>query len=210
MSFDQWIVIPRWEDFQHRDMARSSVPPWIKTYTRLLANDDYLALSHHLRGVLLGIWLEYARSTRQLRGSTSALSRRLGQRVTTRDLQSLNDAGFIGFSASKPASNLASALAGVEVEVEVEPPLPPLRGDAPMAPKPREPRRRDEPPAAVNGSAHYLPGKLRYLTGAQIVWNTTRPDEREQAVRNWLEGFTGDPQEVQAHIDALHEATQAA
>lgn len=113
---DAWIVIPKWDNFQHRDMARSSVPPWVKMYTRLLSDDDYLGLSHHQRGVLMGIWLEYARSTRQLRGSTATLTRRLGQRVTTRDLTALNHAGFIGFSASKPASGIAS----LEVEVEVE------------------------------------------------------------------------------------------
>lgn len=102
-----WIVIPGWDEFQHRDVMRTkNVPPWIKAYTRLLSDDEYLDLSHHLRGVLLGLWLEYARSTRQLRDSTVALTRRLGQRVTRRDLESLNDAGFIAFSASKPASSL--------------------------------------------------------------------------------------------------------
>jgi hypothetical protein len=99
-------------------MARSKVPPWIKTFTKLLSDDDYLALSHHLRGVLLGIWLEYARARRQLRGSTVTLTRRLGQRVTTRDLEALNDAGFIAFSASKPARTDAGDVAGLEGEGE--------------------------------------------------------------------------------------------
>jgi hypothetical protein len=115
---ERWLVIPRWDDFQHRDMARSTIPPWIKTYTKLMSDDDFLGLSFHLRGVLVSIWMEYAAARRQLLGSTSTLTRRLGQRVTTRDLESLNHAGFIHFSASKPASNLASEPASLEVEVE--------------------------------------------------------------------------------------------
>lgn len=119
---DRWIVITRWDEFQHPDTARSSVPPWVKAYTKLLANDDFLDLSHHLRGVLLSLWLEYARSTRQLRDSTSAISRRVGQRVTRRDLEELNHAGFIDFSASKPASKpQADLLAEIEKEKELRP-----------------------------------------------------------------------------------------
>lgn len=118
MSEDRWIVIPKWDEFQHRDMARSSVPPWIKTYTKLMGDDDFLSLSFHLRGVLVSLWLEYATARRQLRDSTVALTRRLGQRVTTRDLETLNHAGFITFSASRPASSFASEPASLEVEVE--------------------------------------------------------------------------------------------
>lgn len=117
---ERWLIIPRWDDFQHRDMARSSVPPWIKTYTKLMGDDAFLGLSFHLRGILVSIWLEYATARRQLSGSTVALSRRLGQRVTTRDLEALNHAGYIDFSASKPASNTASVPASLEVEVERE------------------------------------------------------------------------------------------
>ena len=115
-----WIVIPKWDEFQHRDMARSSVPPWIKTYTKLMGDDDFLDLSFHLRGILVSLWLEYAAARRQLRGSPSRLSRRLGKRITARDIESLYHAGFIGFSASKPASNVDSEDASLEVEVEVE------------------------------------------------------------------------------------------
>jgi hypothetical protein len=121
---DQWIVISRWDDFQHPDATRSGIPPWIKTYTRLLSSDDFLALSHHQRGVLLGLWLEYARARRQLRDSTVALTRRLGQRVTRRDLDSLNHAGFIEFSASKPASTTASIPASPDKRREETPKSP--------------------------------------------------------------------------------------
>ncbi len=113
-----YIVIPRWDEFQHRDMARSTVPPWIKTYTKLLHDDEYLALTGDQRAILHGLWLEYASSRRRLRLDTRSLSSRLRLRVTSAQLEALNHAGFIEFSASKYASNLASL--EVEVEVEVE------------------------------------------------------------------------------------------
>ena len=111
---DPWIVIPEWEHFQHRDAARVVVPTWIKLYTELLSKDEFYELSFHLRGMLVSLWIEYARSKRQLRGSTSALSRRLGHRVTRRDLAALEATGLLAFSASKPASSDASTNASVE------------------------------------------------------------------------------------------------
>jgi hypothetical protein len=111
---ERWIVITNWEGFQHPDAGRSSTPPWIKDSTAQLSKDEYLGLSFHLRGVLEGLRLEYARAHRQLRDSTLSLTRRLGQRVSTRDLESLNHAGFIEFSASNPASKVASILASPE------------------------------------------------------------------------------------------------
>lgn len=135
---DQWLVMDRWDDFQHPDAMRSGVPPWIKTYTRLLSNDEFLTLSHHLRGVLLSLWLEYATARRQLRDNTVALSRRLGHRVTTRDLEALNHAGFVHFSASKPASKVASIPARPEERREELPPKPPS-GDKPDQRRPRAP-----------------------------------------------------------------------
>lgn len=111
---ERWIVIDRWDEFQHPDAMRSAVPPWIKTYTALLASDEFLELSFHLRGVLLGLWLEYASSGGQIRVSPGSLHRRLGHRVWSRDLAALNHAGFIQFAASKPASNRASRSASLE------------------------------------------------------------------------------------------------
>ncbi len=111
---EQWIVIPKWEDFQHRDAARVVVPTWVKTFTKLLSDSDYLDLSGHRRAVLHGLWLEYARSTRRLRLDTLSLSRRLALRVTTADLEALNHAGFIHFSASKHAGKDAGTPAGIE------------------------------------------------------------------------------------------------
>lgn len=106
------IYIPHWfkdlEDprehpgFQHygeRD------PIWIKNYTRLLSDQAYLDLTWPQTGVLHALWLEYARSGRQLPGDTAALSRRFGKRVPSATLESLNHAGFIVVSASTPLAS---------------------------------------------------------------------------------------------------------
>jgi hypothetical protein len=142
MTDGRWIVIPKWDEFQHPDTARSGVPPWIKVYTRLLHNDAWLGLNPHERCLLLGVWLEYASAQRQLKVETTSveggvkvggksLSRRLNMRVFTSHLESLNDAGFIDFSASKPASNVQANLqAQKEKEKEKENPQTPKPSQA--------------------------------------------------------------------------------
>lgn len=94
-----WIVIPRWEEFQH---YKNRDPVWIRVYTRLLSDDAYLSLTPHRALVLHRLWLEYARSGRTLPLDTRKLSRRLSLRVTSRDIEALNDAGFVEVSASTP------------------------------------------------------------------------------------------------------------
>lgn len=90
------IRIRNWDKYQHRDAHRSDLtPPWIKSYTRQLADEDYLDLTFHQRGVLHGLRLEYARAGRDLPDNTLTLTRRLGQKVMRRDLNALNHAGFI-------------------------------------------------------------------------------------------------------------------
>jgi hypothetical protein len=122
---DRWIVVPSWERFQHRDTARTTIPAWIKVYPSLLSHDAFLELSPHRRALLLGVWLEYARTRRQLPEDTAKLSRRLAQRVLRSDLEALKKAGFIDFSASRPASTSASTDASLEVERDIEGPLVP-------------------------------------------------------------------------------------
>jgi hypothetical protein len=99
VSDDLWIVIPSWERFQH---YKDRDPNWIKNYTALLNDPDYLTLTAHQRGVLHGLWLIYASSHCRVRANTASLSRQLGVRVSSRQLTSLNHAGFIQLSASKP------------------------------------------------------------------------------------------------------------
>jgi len=116
-----WIEIVDWERFQHYDPEERS-PPWIKVYTELHHDDDFLRLTGPQRAVLLGLWIEYAatrseagertasaprahrRSTAsapsRLRADTVMLTRRLNLRVTSRQLEVLNHAGFIRVLAS--------------------------------------------------------------------------------------------------------------
>jgi len=97
MSEECWIVIPKWEQFQHyadRD------PPWIKLYTELNSNDDWYGLSVAERGLLCTIWVEYARSRGQI--STQRVRGLCRGSARTSHFEALNHAGFIHFSASKP------------------------------------------------------------------------------------------------------------
>lgn len=151
---DRWIVIPNWDPstdpdgvkhdgFQHypdRD------PKWIKTYRTLLAKDEFLSLSFHLRGVLMSVWLEYAAANRQLRDSTLTLTRRLGQRVTTRDLETLNRAGWITFSASAP---IAPRYTGARLEKKKKEKEPRVGAEPKAAPPTWQPALGSSNPAAT-------------------------------------------------------------
>lgn len=100
------IRIPRWEEFQHYHGGRTVL--WIKLYTRLLSDDAFLSLTWAQRGVLVSLWLEYARtnahrppeSAQSISGDTSVISRRVGGKVRKDTLEALNQAGFIELSAS--------------------------------------------------------------------------------------------------------------
>lgn len=131
---DRWIVVRNWERFQHYS---DRVPSWIKNYVELMSDDAYLGLTLSARGVLHGIWLEYAASRGQLPGDASTLTRRLGQKVPRATLESLSDAGFIEFVASKPLAQryqVASSRARArsrEERREEPPQTPPQSGGAP-------------------------------------------------------------------------------
>jgi hypothetical protein len=101
---DRWIVVRNWDKFQH---YKDRAPAWIKLYTELSGRDDWLDLPFTERGLLVTIWIEYARSGGQLK--VSGLSARGHDRVRGRSLQRLNDAGFIEFSASRPLALRARA-----------------------------------------------------------------------------------------------------
>lgn len=102
-----FIRIPGWEKYQH---YKDRDAPWIKTYTRLLHDDDWLTLTGHRRGVLLGIWLMYASSNGRLTADHVRISHQLEVRVTPEDLAALNHAGFIEIVASTHKEDSASGL----------------------------------------------------------------------------------------------------
>jgi hypothetical protein len=117
---DRWIIIPGWDKFQHRDAGRSSRGfAWLRDYADQLNKDEYRALTFHQRGLLKDLRHSYATTKGQLSDSTLALTRRLGHRVLTRDLEALANAGYIVLSASKPPA-LSQHAAGLEVEVDKE------------------------------------------------------------------------------------------
>lgn len=68
-----------------------------------------------------------------------------------------------------------------------------------------EGKQRTGPPAGAGARPlRAVPDPLRFLTAAHAVWTQTGGDE--QAVRVFLEGFTADPTEVDAHIRSLRDA----
>jgi len=117
-----WIIVPNWGRFQHygdRD------PVWIKVYTKLLHDPNYIGLSLASQGLLQIIWLAYARQKERLRvDDVATLSRHRGS--FGMQLVALNHAGFIHFSASKPLAPNKEE----EEEKEKESPKPPYPEDA--------------------------------------------------------------------------------
>jgi len=125
---ERWIVIPNWDGstgFQH---YKDRTPRWIKNYTELMSDDAYLGLTLHQRGVLHGLWLEYAAARRQIPDSTLAITRRLGDRVTRATLDALNHAGFITYSASKPLAQPEQPASPEKSREEKNPPTPRTAG----------------------------------------------------------------------------------
>jgi len=102
VSKQRWIVVRNWERFQH---YRDRTPVWIKVYTELLDDPNYLTLTLAERGILQGLWLMTANSRGIVPRSTSYLSRKLGGKIRDQQLASLNHAGYITFSASKPLAH---------------------------------------------------------------------------------------------------------
>lgn len=94
---DVWIVVPNWAEFQH---YRNRSPVWIKAYTALLDNPEWCTLTVAEQGILLNVWLLYARTEGRL--SYARLTREIRPRLARKHFDRLCDAGFVVVSASKP------------------------------------------------------------------------------------------------------------
>ena len=96
---DLYIWVNRWDEFQtfQEKKGKPWAPPWIKVYHSLLDQPAYIDLTPETRCLLEGIWKLFARSRGTLRKDTRNLSRQLNQRVTERQLERLNHAGWITF-----------------------------------------------------------------------------------------------------------------
>jgi len=93
----QWIVVPNWREFQH---YRDRHPPWIKLHLSLLTDERFNALAPRLQMILIRLWLAYSQNDRGLSAGTSSLSLRASARVTSKDIKTLCDAGFLELRAS--------------------------------------------------------------------------------------------------------------
>lgn len=131
MTEPLYIWVNRWDDFQNYQRKRGKpwAPPWLMNHTRQLDDDRYLDLTAAERGLLHDLRLEFARTRLDLRSDTTRLSRRLGYKVYTSQLQRLNDAGFITICSRTVLEQFRNAFwngSSLEVEVEEEEPsLPP-------------------------------------------------------------------------------------
>jgi hypothetical protein len=96
---DGWIVIPHWRRFQH---YKDRQPKWIKVYTELMSDPAFRGLTFAQRGLLISLWLEYARSRGAIRIQPGYVTAIAGQRLRNGQLEALIDAGFVEVSASKP------------------------------------------------------------------------------------------------------------
>jgi hypothetical protein len=152
---ERYIVIPNWDTFQHYS---NRDPVWIKVYTRLCSDEGFRELTFHQRGVLISLWIEYARSGRQLRDNTATLTRQLGHRVLRRDIEALTYAGFITFSASAPLAQRR------EEKKRKEPPSIPPTHD-----RVREPTEAEIVRARENRESNGYVEGLKDYTGCKIV-----------------------------------------
>jgi hypothetical protein len=111
---EQWIHIRNWQKFQH---YKDRQPSWIKVYCELLDDPNFLALTAGERALLLCLWLQFARGRHQVPLSSSWCRAEFHMKVTRGQLEALNHAGFIEFSASKV---LASRARSREVDKDVD------------------------------------------------------------------------------------------
>lgn len=157
MSDELYIWVNRWEEFQvyHRKRNKTWAPPWIRVYTRLLDDHNYLGLTARQRGLLHDVWLLFAKTRLELGLSPARIGRMLGyETLRMRDFEALNQAGFLDFCSRTVLEQRRNAFwngSALEVEVEVEtPPTPP----------------------GGNGKIHLTAKDLRRYTGCKITRGT--------------------------------------
>lgn len=190
----RYIVIEDWRKFQH---YKDRSPLWIKNYTELMHDDDYLGLTGNRRAILHGLWLEYATSRCRVADDTAVLSRRLALKVTRRDLEALNHAGFITFSASKPLAERYQD-ASPEVEREEEKELRP--SSSLQGPTPRE--RRDAIRETIDDDLEKALAELRPST-AQRSRILRAKSEEPQRLRDCLRAALERGHGIEPYLDEL-------
>jgi hypothetical protein len=158
MSDDLWIIVPNWDKYQsYTDRA----PPFIKLWLELQDSDTWWALNYTERGILVTIWMAYARFNGQLRASH--LPRLCQSRARHEHLTSLNHAGLIEFSTEKPSRARASLRAPEEKRREREErgrprtrasARPPAQEENPTEPEPERSPDHDQEALALIDALH--------------------------------------------------------
>ena len=118
---DGWVVVPKWEEFQH---YKDRDPTWIKNYTRLLHDDAYDDLTLAAGGLLHIIWMLYAASGCELRTSQvhrQALAK-AGSRHFQAHMDSLIRAGFVQVVASRPLAQIKRREEKKDLKILATPP----------------------------------------------------------------------------------------
>jgi hypothetical protein len=120
-----WIWVNRWEEFQSFQVKRGKpwAPPWIRLYPQLLGDDDFLALTESEQLLLLKLFMLFSSQRQVVANDTRSLSRRCGQRVLKRHVDSLNHAGYIDLCSRTVLERRRNAFWNgsiLEVEVDIE------------------------------------------------------------------------------------------
>lgn len=122
---DTYIWVNRWEEFQTFQNKRGKpwAPEWIKLYPRLFDNDAFIELPENTRLLLIGLFVLFSRTRGELLVHTRSLSRRLNQRVTKQQLETLSHAGFIDFCSRTVLERRRNAFwnsSVLDVDIEVD------------------------------------------------------------------------------------------
>lgn len=177
MSSEGYVYIVGWEKFQHPDAVRSGHMPWVKLYTDLVGNDDWLDLSTADRTLLNGLWMLTGRYGN---GRVRADSGYLNSRLKTRkgSLDRLSKAGFIEVRASKAARPAAGKVAGLDKDRDRD------REEVSIETSKTESGASS---ARRNGALHRKNQKrLATAVATARAWAVSDPDHLEADVRdNW-------------------------
>jgi hypothetical protein len=164
---DLWIVVPNWGRFQH---YKDRNPTWIKLYTELNSNDEWLNLTDAQRGLLAVIWVEYARSRGRL--ESAKIPAKARQRSRKRALEALSDAGLIELVDSKPPAFAVSLTRSREELLRSSKEGASERATKRSLERPLE--NNDNQPPAESSPDPELAAKLREFTTSRFAARTKR------------------------------------
>lgn len=91
MSEELYFRVKNWEHFQH---YRDRTPPWIKLYSTLLSDPDFITLPDSAKAHLMLIWLLASQHRNRCRACARYVRRAIGANQAV-NLKALIDAGFL-------------------------------------------------------------------------------------------------------------------